>query len=94
MQPMTEEEARIIMKVNGWNYKERSPKRHAKYVYARRGQNYRMIERYICPLSKLPELTEKKLVAILAKPIEDPSNAESEPEASDTTSPPTNTDEI
>ncbi len=94
MQSMTEEEARAIMKEKGWGYKERSPKRHAKYIYARRGQNYKVIERYICPLSRLPELTEKQLVAILARPIEEPSSTKREPEVSDTTDPLTNTDEL
>ena len=93
MQSMTEDEARSIMKVNGWSYKERSPKRHAKYIYARRGQNYKVIERYVCPLSRLPELTEKQLVEILARPIEEPSSTEREPEVSDTTDPLTHTDE-
>ncbi len=93
MQSMTEEEARNIMKAKGWNYKERSPKRHAKYVYARRGQNYKMIERYVCPLSRLPGLTEDELVEILARPIEKPSSTGREPEVSDTTDPLTHTDE-
>jgi hypothetical protein len=64
---MTEEEARAIMKEKGWSYKERSPKRHAKYVYAMRGQDYRKIERYICPLSRLGNLTKEQLVTKLTQ---------------------------
>lgn len=90
---MTEEEARAIMKEKGWTYRTRSPKRHAKYVYAMRGRDYKKIERYICPLLKLPGLTEDQLVEILARPIEEPRSTDREPEVSDTTDPLTPTDD-
>jgi hypothetical protein len=93
MQLMTEAETRAIMKIHGWNYKERSPKRHAKYVYAQRGKGKRKIERYICPLLKLPELKEPQLVEILERPIEESSSADHEPEAPNTSSPATDKDE-
>lgn len=63
---MTEEEARTIIKAHRWIYQERSPyERSPKYLYARRRQGPKMIERYICPLSRLGELTEAELVAKL-----------------------------
>jgi hypothetical protein len=62
---MTEEEARTIMHVHGWFYSERRPKRVARYVYARRRQGPRMIDRYICPFSRLGDLTEQELIAKL-----------------------------
>lgn len=62
---MTEDEARAIMKAHGWSYKERKPRRKAKYIYAKRKKRGELLERYICPLSKLGELTEKELVAKL-----------------------------
>lgn len=66
---MTEAEARAIMQEKGWTYTER-PRYglKTKYVYARRRQGLRMIDRYICPLSKLGELTEADLVAKLVLP--------------------------
>jgi len=91
---MTEEEARAIIKAHGWFYTERSPKRVAKYIYAKRRRGKKMIQRYICPLSKLPELSKEQLVEILARPIEEPSSAEHEPEVTDTTDPLTHTDEL
>jgi len=97
MPTMTEEEARAIMKIHGWNYKERKRRRlGTKYVYAQRRQGSEMKERYICPLSRLSNLTEPKLVEILAtvpEPIEETSSADREPEVLDTTDPQTNTDE-
>jgi hypothetical protein len=71
MLTMTEEEVRAIMKAHGWTYKERSPRHVAKYIYAQRGQKYKKLERYICPLSKLEGLTEEELLAKLA-PKSDP----------------------
>jgi len=64
---MTEAEARAIMKAHGWGYRDR--KRSAlgtKYLYAQRRQGSKRIERYICPLSKLGDLTELELLAKLA----------------------------
>jgi len=73
MLSMTEEEARTIMHAHGWFYKERRPKRVARYVYAQRRQGLRMIERYICPLSRLGDLTEDELVGKLTTgPAENP----------------------
>lgn len=61
---MTEAEARAIMKEKGWSYKLRSPFK-AKYVYAKRRQKKKLVEIYICPLSKLPDLSRDDLVAKL-----------------------------
>jgi hypothetical protein len=65
---MTEEEARAIIRAHGWIYQERSPRGVAKYLYARRRKGLRMVERYICPLSQLGNLTEVELVAKLEQP--------------------------
>jgi hypothetical protein len=62
---MTQEEARVIIRAHGWIYQERSPRGVAKYLYARRRKGLRMVERYICPLSRLEELTEEQLTAKL-----------------------------
>jgi hypothetical protein len=97
MLTMTEEEARAIMKTYGWNYKERKRRGQGKkYIYAQRRQGLEMKERYICPLSRLSDFTERKLVEILApppEPIEEPSSADHEPEAPNTSSTTTNEDE-
>ena len=63
---MTEAEARAIMKAHGWTYRER-PRRGlgTKYVYGLRKQNRKLLERYICPLSKLGNLTEQELLTKL-----------------------------
>lgn len=93
MLSMTEEEARTILKSNGWIYHERSRRSlGTKYLYAARRQGLKMIERYICPLSRLGDLTEQQLVAKLAPQPTEPSSTEGEPEVNDTTSPPSNTD--
>lgn len=63
---MTEAEARALIRAQGWLYKERRPRHRAKYVYAQRRQGPKLIERYICPLSKLGDLTEQELLAKLA----------------------------
>jgi len=67
MLSMTEEEARSIMRSNGWVYHER-PRRslRTRYLYAERREGKKKIERYICPLSRLGELTEDELKAKLA----------------------------
>jgi len=74
MLAMTEEEARGIMKAHGWIYKERSPKKVAKYVYAVRKKRHSRQQRdlYICPLSRLDQFTEEELIAKLTK--ESPEN--------------------
>jgi hypothetical protein len=69
---MTEEEARVLMQTQGWRYKERSPRRHAKYVYAKRWERGKLLERYICPLSRLGELTEQELRAKLTLKLDSP----------------------
>jgi hypothetical protein len=67
MQIMTEEEARTIMRSQGWTYQERRRRSlGTKYVYARRRQGTAIVERYICPLSRLSTLTEEQLKAKLA----------------------------
>lgn len=64
---MTPEEAYTIMHEQGWFYKERTRyKSRTKYVYAKRRQGKTYIERYICPLSKLRDLTKQELVTKLA----------------------------
>jgi len=66
---VTEEEVRAIMKANGWTYIERRPKGVARYIYAQRKRKNqrRLIDIYICPYSRLEELTEEKLVAKLTQ---------------------------
>jgi len=65
-QIMTEEEARTIMKSQGWTYQERRRRSLGKkYVYTRRRQGTTIVERYICPLSQLSILTEEQLKAKL-----------------------------
>jgi len=70
VQAVTEEEARTIMKAHRWTYQERSPRQHKLYIYARRKQRGKIVERYICPLSRLGELTEVELIAKLIQPPE------------------------
>jgi len=69
VQAMTKEEARAIMKAHRWTYQERSPRQHELYIYARRKQRGKIVERYICPLSRLEELTEAELIAKLVQPL-------------------------
>jgi len=64
---MTEEEARNLIRQQGWTYQERvRHKSRIKYVYAKRWQEGTTTERYICRLSRLGELTEQELLAKLA----------------------------
>lgn len=63
---MTEAEARAFLHAQGWLYKERRPRHRAKYIYAQRRQGLKLVERYICPLSKLEDITEQELLAKLA----------------------------
>ena len=64
---MTEKEARTIMKSQGWTYQERRRRSLGKkYVYARRRQGTAIVERYICPLSRLSTLTEEQLKVKIA----------------------------
>ncbi len=64
---MTEKEARGLMRKRGWTYQERvRHKSHIKYVYAKRWREGTTIERYICRLSRLEDLTEQELLAKLA----------------------------
>lgn len=58
---MTEEEARSIMRGYGWTYMPRK-RRGNVYIYTERRQGYKKVERYICPLSKLPNLTKQQLI--------------------------------
>jgi hypothetical protein len=69
---MTEEEARTIMKAYGWTYMPRK-RRGNLYIYTERRQGYKKLERYICPLSKLSNLTKQQLIEKLAPvPTEEP----------------------
>jgi len=64
---MTKEEARNLIRQQGWTYQERvRHKSRIKYVYAKRWQEGTTTERYIYRLSKLGELTEQELLAKLA----------------------------
>lgn len=58
---MTEEEARTILKEYGWTYMPRK-RRGNVYIYTERRQGYKKVERYICPLSKLSNLTKQQLI--------------------------------
>jgi hypothetical protein len=70
---MDEAETRATMKAHGWTYQERKRRgRGTKYVYAKRWQGEGTIERYICPLSKLGNLTEQRLLAKLAPKSDSP----------------------
>ena len=95
---MTEEEARAIMKANGWNYHARPRGTQGrKYLYAERMRQYKRQEIYICPLSRLGEFTEAELVVKLApeqEPTKETSSENHEPQVRDTSGPPTNTDEL
>jgi hypothetical protein len=65
---MTPEEARAIMQDYGWGYtaKPRHKSRRL-YVYAQRRQGKEVVDCYICPLSRLGELTKEELIAKLTK---------------------------
>ena len=76
---MTEDEARAIMKAHGWSYKERKPRQKAKYIYAKRKQRGELLERYVCPLSKLGGLSEKELIAKLEPTEEGEAREETQP---------------
>jgi hypothetical protein len=65
---VTKVEASGTMKAYGWFYVERHPKSEVRYVYARRRQGQKMLDRYICPLSRLGEITEEQLIAKLTQP--------------------------
>src|SRR5882757_4974848 len=98
MQTMTEAEIRETMKTHRWTYLLRSPKGVAKYVYAvrKKPRSREQDEVYICPLSKIGELTKAELLAKLAptpEPNKETSSTDREPEVSNTTDPQTNTDE-
>jgi hypothetical protein len=71
---MTEGEARAIMKAHGWTFIQRSRRSFGtKYIYAQRWQKEGTAERYICPFSRLSNLTEDELIAKLTKePTENP----------------------
>jgi dihydrodipicolinate synthase/N-acetylneuraminate lyase len=62
---MTEDEAREIMKSLGWTWHIRTRNRITPYIYAMRREGKKVKDRYVAPLSKLPELTETDLVAKL-----------------------------
>ncbi len=64
---MTIEEARQLFKQFGWTWCTKPRRgRGTLYIYAERwGEQQKPIERYIAPLSRLPELTERELVAKL-----------------------------
>ena len=67
---MLESEVRIILRAHGWRWRVHTPY-HQTYVYARRRKKgaprSKFEERYIAPLSRLPELTEAELVRKLTE---------------------------
>jgi len=52
------------MKQCGWSFLRRK-RRSREYVYAARKDQNRRIERYICPLAKLAELSRNSLIVKL-----------------------------
>ena len=66
---MTEEEIHQTMRHYRWTYLLRSPKGTAQYVYAvhKKPHSREQEEVYICPLSKIGELTEADLIAKLTQ---------------------------
>lgn len=75
---MTEEEARKIMQLYGWVWHKRKRRNGILYIYAirRRPKTKKFQERYIAPLSKLPELTEQDIVVKLTSRTEDSTRQE------------------
>jgi hypothetical protein len=59
---MTEDEARKVIKYMGWTSLVRRRRHGTPYLYALRRVQSRLTERYIAPLSKLPELTEADII--------------------------------
>jgi hypothetical protein len=64
---MTEEEAKAILKARGWTWHIRTRRRGTPYLYAARRTQDKMYERYIGPLSRLPNLSEQELIAKLTR---------------------------
>jgi hypothetical protein len=65
---MTEAEARRVLKSLGWTWRIRIRNRKTPYIYAERwGKEQKPEEKYIAPLSKLPELTEADIIAKLTQ---------------------------
>jgi hypothetical protein len=64
---MTEEEAKAILKARGWTWHIRTRRRGTPYIYAARRIRDKMYERYIGPLSQLPQMTEADIVAKLTR---------------------------
>jgi hypothetical protein len=65
---MTEEEAKLLFKQYGWGWRVRLRRYGTPYLYAERwSKEQKKIERYLCPLSRLPELTEAELVRKLTR---------------------------
>jgi hypothetical protein len=68
---MTEDEAKQVLKRMGWTALIRTRRqRGTRYLYALRKIRGKLIECYIAPLSKLPELTEADIVAKLTRRME------------------------
>lgn len=68
--PMTEDEVRALLLAHGWNWKVHLHY-HQVYLYARRRKKplrTKFEERYIAPVSRLPEMTEADIVAKLTRP--------------------------
>jgi hypothetical protein len=65
--PMTEEEARAILKARGWTWHIRTRRHGTPYLYAKRRIQDKIHERYIGPLSRLPQLSEQELITKLTR---------------------------
>jgi ribosomal protein L34 len=67
---MLESEVRAILRAHGWRWRVHTHY-HQTYVYARRRKKgaprSKFEERYLCPLSRLPELTEAELMRKLTR---------------------------
>jgi hypothetical protein len=64
---MTEEEARTLLRARGWTWRVRIRTNGLPYLYAIRREKRKMVERYIGPLSQLPQMTEADIVAKLTR---------------------------
>jgi hypothetical protein len=59
---VTEEEAKAILKARGWTWHIRTRRRGTPYIYAAKRLQDKIHERYIAPLSRLPQMTEADIV--------------------------------
>ncbi len=62
---MLESEARSLLKAYGWGWLVRKRRHGIRYIYAIRREKHKVKDRYIGPLSRLPEMIEADIVAKL-----------------------------